>query len=75
MNTGLTSFSDPANIGALYPFVGLEVPMVIIGVIIWIGFHILAEREETQKWNDAEAAFDPQLLLPGSDEPQRSGHP
>jgi hypothetical protein len=45
MNTGLTSFSDPANIEALYPFAGLEVPMVIIGVILWIAFHVIAHRQ------------------------------
>jgi hypothetical protein len=75
MNTGLTSFSDPANIGPLYPFVGLEVPMVIIGVILWIAFHVLAEREETEKWKAADAAFDARLLLPGADEPQRTLRP
>jgi hypothetical protein len=75
MNTGLTSFSDPANIGPMYPFAGLEVPMVIIGVILWIAFHVIAHRQETQEWHEADAAFDADLLLPGSDEPQRTTHP
>jgi hypothetical protein len=75
MNTGLTSFSDPANIGPLYPFVGTEVALVVVGVVLWILFHVVAHRTESREWQEADAAFDADLLLPGSDEPQRTTHP
>ncbi|CAN5545203.1 hypothetical protein BH20CHL7_BH20CHL7_15360 [soil metagenome] len=69
MNTGLTSFSNPGDIGPLYPFPGTEVPLAIIGIALWILFHVLATREENREWDEAEAAFDASILLPGSDEP------
>lgn len=69
MNTGLTSFGDPASIGPLYPFAGLEVPIAIIGIVLWILFHVVATREENREWKEADAAFDANVLLPGSDEP------
>jgi hypothetical protein len=71
MNTGLTSFSDPANIGPLYPFVGSEVVLAIVGIALWIAFHIVAHRQESEEWRAADAAFDADLLLPGTGEPQR----
>lgn len=69
MHTGLQSFSNPADIGPLYPFVGTEVPLTIIAITLWIFFHILHTREENREWTEAEAAFDERILLPGSDEP------
>lgn len=71
MPTGLQSFSDPANIGPLYPFAGTEVLLAILGIALWIGFHILQAREETKEWDHADAAFDESRLLPGVDEPGR----
>jgi len=69
MNTGLDSFSNPGAIEALYPFVGTEVLLVIVGVALWLLFHVLAEREETREWEEADKAFDANRLLPGIDEP------
>lgn len=71
MPTGLQSFSDPANIGPLYPFAGSEVLLAILGIALWILFHILHSREEAKEWEHAEAAFDARVLLPGTDEPGR----
>ena len=71
MPTGLQSFNDPASIGPLYPFAGTEVPLAIIGIALWILFHILQTREESHEWDVAEKAFDERVLLPGSDEPGR----
>jgi len=42
------------DIGPLYPFVGWEVPMVILCAIFWIGWHYLQIRMENQR-HDAEA--------------------
>ena len=40
---------DLANVGAVYPFQGFEVPMVIIGVAFWLGWHIIQCRRETEE--------------------------
>lgn len=37
---------DLANVGAVYPWVGLEVIMVIAAVAVWILWHILQIRQE-----------------------------
>jgi len=57
MNTGnITNWDgNILDIGPIYPFVGWEVPMVIIGFIFWIGWHILQIRAENQQL-DEEAA-------------------
>ncbi len=58
---------DLANVGAIYPFQGLEVPMVIAGVIFWLWFHVAQSRgenamleEETRiaEKKDMEASID-----------------
>ena len=69
MPTGLQSFSDPETIGPLYPFPGTEVPLAIIGIALWILFHVLATKEENREWDEADRAFDAERLLPGVDEP------
>lgn len=51
MTTG--SFTDWSgnllDIGPLYPFVGWEVFMVLLGFIFWIGWHILQIRAENRQ--------------------------
>ena len=51
MNTGMVSNWDGTmfDIGPIYPFVGWEVPMVILGFIFWIGWHYLQIRAENQR--------------------------
>jgi len=45
---GMESWAvDLKNIGAIYPFQGSEVLMVILGLIFWIGWHILQTRQES----------------------------
>jgi len=44
---GMTSWAvDLKDIAAVYPFQGWEVFMVIIGVIFWLGWHVIQLREE-----------------------------
>ncbi|MFK8082745.1 MAG: hypothetical protein AB8B97_20895 [Granulosicoccus sp.] len=38
-----------ADIGAAYPFVGMETPLVIVGVVFWIGWHIVQLRAESRE--------------------------
>ena len=36
------------DIGPIYPLVGWEVPMVIVGIIFWVGWHYLQMRMENR---------------------------
>jgi hypothetical protein len=40
------------DIGPLYPFVGSEVALVIIGLAFWIVWHLLQHRMEQSNYND-----------------------
>lgn len=53
VGTGLDSFTDPAGITVLYPFAGWEVLFVVIGVVLWIGWHVRQVREENKDYDDA----------------------
>jgi hypothetical protein len=45
---GMTSWAvDLKDVGAIYPFQGWEVILVILGFIFWIGWHILQTRQES----------------------------
>jgi hypothetical protein len=51
---GMTSWAvDLKDVGAIYPFQGTEVLLVIIGLAFWIGWHIVQTRQE-----NAEIASD-----------------
>jgi len=44
---GIESWAvDLKDVGAIYPFQGAEVVMVIIGLAFWIGWHVLQIRQE-----------------------------
>ena len=57
MPTGLQSFSNPADIGPIYPFVGMEVPLAIIGFILWIAWHVVTARGENQQWDELDDRY------------------
>ena len=45
---GITSRAvDLKDVGAIYPFQGTEVLLVIIGLIFWVGWHIVQTRQES----------------------------
>ena len=45
---GITNWAvDLKDVGAIYPFTGWEVVLVILGLIFWIGWHIIQTRHET----------------------------
>jgi len=47
---GMTSWAvDLKDVGAVYPFQGGEVLLVVIGLAFWIGFHILQLRNEARE--------------------------
>jgi hypothetical protein len=54
----MTSWAvDLKDVGAIYPFQGSEVLMVILGLAFWIGWHILQMRQEAAEI-DKEANSD-----------------
>ena len=56
---GMSSWAvDLKDIGAIYPFQGFEVPMVIAGVIFWLAFHVMQARVEKRELEEAERNFD-----------------
>ena len=51
-----------AEIGAVYPFVGIETPLMVAGIVFWVWWHIAQLRaesreldEEVRKHGNAEA--------------------
>jgi hypothetical protein len=54
MNTGMVANWDGNlfDIGPIYPFVGWEVPLVILGFIFWIVWHYLQMRMENRRLED-----------------------
>lgn len=43
---------DLKDVGAIYPFQGTEVLMVILGLVFWISWHILQMRQEAAEIED-----------------------
>ncbi|TJV08405.1 MAG: hypothetical protein E5Y18_25105 [Mesorhizobium sp.] len=44
---GMESWAvDLKDVGAIYPFQGSEVVMVIVGLAFWIGWQVLQTRQE-----------------------------
>lgn len=44
---GMTSWAvDLKDVGAIYPFQGSEVLLVILGLAFWIGWHIWQMKQE-----------------------------
>jgi len=55
--------TDLSQIGPIYPMVGSEVILVIIGVIFWIAFHFKqAAIERKEMASDEAAAKSPERL-------------
>lgn len=45
---------DMAEVGAIYPFQGWEIPMTIIGVLFWLGWHRIQFVREGQHLEQAQ---------------------
>lgn len=57
------SGADLGQVGPIYPFVGAEVLLWIVGIAFWIGFHISQIRIEAQELKeDEQAAQSPERL-------------
>ncbi len=38
--------------GAIYPGVGYEGVLVLVGIVIWIGWHVISNMQESKKMHD-----------------------
>lgn len=55
--------ADISLIGAIYPFVGSEFILWIVGLAFWLGFHVWQMRHEAVELeSDAKAASHPETL-------------
>ena len=51
MNTGLVdNWLNVDTFGPIYPFVGMEGLMAIVGIAFWIGWHIIQIRKENTEF-------------------------
>ncbi len=51
--TGLDSWAvDIGQVGAIYPFQGLEFVMFLAGMAFWIAWHVWQIRQEDQTYED-----------------------
>ncbi len=49
---------DLAEVGAIYPFQGTESLMWLIGLALWIGWHIYQARAESTELDERASQFD-----------------
>ena len=57
-STGLDSFSNPSEIGPMYPFVGQEWIFVVIGVVLWLLWHVGQVISETRENEESRRAVE-----------------
>ncbi|HSI80038.1 MAG TPA: hypothetical protein VK919_05240 [Solirubrobacterales bacterium] len=57
-STGLDSFLNPQDIGTMFPFDGLTVLFVLIGVALWLGWHAVQIRGESGSYDDAVEMYE-----------------
>jgi hypothetical protein len=57
VTTGLDSFSNPQEIGPLFPFDGLVVVFFVIGLLLWLGWHAIQITGETHENREAEGMY------------------
>ena len=67
---GLDSWAvDLKDVGAVYPFQGWEVVMAIIGVVLWICWHIWQVRAEGAEYKADIASYgSPEAIKKALDE-------
>ena len=46
-----------ADIGPMYPFVGSEMLLTLVGIAFWIAFHVIQSRAETRTFEQELGRF------------------
>lgn len=49
---------DLAEVGAIYPFQGTETLMWIVGLALWLIWHVVQAKAENAELAEREAAYD-----------------
>ncbi len=49
---------DLAEVGAIYPFQGTETLLWIIGLALWLLWHVIQARAENAELEEREGSFD-----------------
>ncbi len=57
MSTGIETWKNLADIGPIYPFVGTEVILTVVGVVLWIAWHVLQISAEKEHHEEAASKF------------------
>ena len=55
-----------ADIGPIYPFVGMEGLLVIVALVFWIAWHVVQAKRESKEWDDDLREFSGKQL-PGEE--------
>ena len=54
--TGLESWAvDLADVSAVYPFQGTEVAMAVIGIVLWVAWHVWQIKFENKTYEEDAA--------------------
>lgn len=53
MSTGLTHYTDPWTLGAMYPGPGTEWIMVLVGFVLWVIWHLWQMTSESREYEEA----------------------
>ena len=48
--------ADLSQIGPVYPMVGTEFVLVLIGLAFWLAFHVIGTKIENREFEEDEAA-------------------
>ena len=63
MSIGYDSWAvDLGEVGPIYPMQGWEIPMVVVGVIFWIGWHRIQFVREGKHLEEARKTGDPEKI-------------
>lgn len=66
--TGYSDWAvDLANVTAVYPLPGWEVTMTVIGVIFWLGWHVVQFRREDEHLKQAQTFADKEKIAKALD--------
>lgn len=58
MSTGVDSFTNPENIEAIYPFAGFEVLYAILGILLWLAWHVRQTMIENREYERAMELYE-----------------